>query len=237
MSSKEIKVKVTDATPDKMIGNQWRNGSTLVTLTPGDTDSKGVWSTEPLGSVIDSSGGTKEHARYDWNRLKNTLDLIVDGFTDGASKKIPPLTVLTLNGFKNMVGESGGGLFFWRRTSVAVAWEIVGLKTPDEEEEQADGEEQPDEKDGVLSNKRFGEIVRWGKSQSADGVAATVARTANLTRSDVKEMIQKGLNRKSVEAFIEVYKKALANPRKAKANLQLEPRLKLMRKILELWPE
>src|SRR6266478_6574620 len=40
-------------------------------------------------------------------------------------------------------------------------------------------------------------------------------------------MIRQGLNRKSVEAFIEVYKTALANPRKAKANLQLEPRLKL----------
>ena len=50
-------------------------------------------------------------------------------------------------------------------------------------------------------------------------------------------MIQQGLNRESVEAFIEVYKTALANRRKAKANFQLEPRLKPMRKILELWPE
>jgi len=133
------------------------------------------------------------------------------------------------------VGQSGTGFFFFRRTSYAVTWEIVGK--PPKEQESPDEEEHPDEKDGVLSNKRFGEIVRWGKSQSADGVAATVARTASLTRPGVKEMIRQGLNRKSVEAFIEVYKTALANPRKAKANVQLEPRLKLMRKILELWPE
>ena len=168
MASKEIKVKVTDATPDKEIGNQWRNGSTLLTLTPddtkskGDTKSTGMWRSAPSGSEIDSSGGTKEHARYEWDK-QDTLDLIVVGFTEGDSrKKIPPQTVLTLKNFAKLVGQSGTGFFFFRRTSYAVTWEIVGK--PPKEEESPDEEEHPDEKDGVLSNKRFGEIVRWGKS-------------------------------------------------------------------------
>jgi hypothetical protein len=86
MASKEITVKVTDATPDKEIGNQWRNGSTLVTLTPDDTKSTGMWRSEPSGSEIDGSGGTKEHARYEWDK-QDTLDLIVVGFTEGDSRK------------------------------------------------------------------------------------------------------------------------------------------------------
>jgi hypothetical protein len=106
MASKEIQVKVTDATPDKEIGNQWRNGSTLVTLTPddtkgpGDTKSTGMWRSEPSGSEIDSSGGTKEHARYEWNK-QDTLNLIVVGFTAGG-KTIPPQTVLTLKNFDKL---------------------------------------------------------------------------------------------------------------------------------------
>ena len=89
----------------------------------------------------------------------------------------------------------------------------------------------------ILGNQRIGEIVRWGEGQSAEGVAATVARTENLTPAAVKEMIQKGLNRKSAESMAATYERALANPVKAGANAQLKPRLTLMKKILELWPE
>ena len=137
MASKEIKLEVTDATPDQKIGNQWMNGSTLVTLTPDDTKSTGdkksigMWRSEPNGSEINSSGGSKEHARYEWDK-QDTLDLMVVGFTEGG-KKIPPQTVLTLKKFDKLVGQSGTGLFFFRRTSYAVTWEIVG-EPPKEEE-------------------------------------------------------------------------------------------------------
>jgi hypothetical protein len=139
MASKEIKVNVTDATADKKIGTQWRNGSTLVTLTPDDTKSTegtkstGMWRSEPSGSEINSSGGSKEHARYKWDK-EDTLDLMVVGFTEGDSTKtIPPQTVLTLKNFDKLVGQSGTGVFFFRRTSYAVTWEIVG-RPPKEEE-------------------------------------------------------------------------------------------------------
>ena len=131
MASEEITVKVTDATPDKEIGNRWMNGFTLVTLTPDDTKSTGMWRSAPNGSEIDSSGGTKEHARYEWDK-QDTLDLMVVGFTEGG-KKIPPQTILTLKNFDKLVGQSGTGLFFFRRTSYAVTWEIVG-EPPKEEE-------------------------------------------------------------------------------------------------------
>jgi hypothetical protein len=61
--------------------------ATLVTLTPddtkstGDKKSTGMWRSEPNGSEIDSSGGSKEHARYEWDK-QDTLDLMVVGFTE-----------------------------------------------------------------------------------------------------------------------------------------------------------
>jgi hypothetical protein len=62
----------------------------------------------------------------------------VVGFTEGDStKKIPPETVLTLKNFDKLMGQSGTGFFFFRRTSYAVTWEIVAPTNPKKDEKQA----------------------------------------------------------------------------------------------------
>ncbi|WP_213955970.1 hypothetical protein [Variovorax sp. dw_954] len=93
------------------------------------------------------------------------------------------------------------------------------------------------EEGALLGNREIADIVKWGEGTSAQGVAATVARTQSLNRSMVIDMIKKGLNRQSVEAMANIFRRGLASPVKAGAGPQLAPRLQLMERILELWPK
>lgn len=62
--------------------------------------------------------------------------------------------------------------------------------------------------------------------------------TQSLTSDRVKEMItKKGLTKESVEENLKLYEDAAKVPVKVAKNVQLQPRLKLLRKLLELWPK
>jgi hypothetical protein len=61
----------------------------------------------------------------------------------------------------------------------------------------------------ILPNNEVGVIIGWGTSQSAEQVAITKQLTASITESDVAGMEAKGLNRATVERFIDVYEKAM----------------------------
>ena len=88
----------------------------------------------------------------------------------------------------------------------------------------------------LLTNQAAGEIIGWGTGQGA-GVQATEGLTQNLTKDAVREMVKKGLNRTTVRHLRNKYAKALAETGVRALNKQLAPRLALMDKILELWPE
>ncbi|MEP6903991.1 MAG: hypothetical protein ABJA66_19865, partial [Actinomycetota bacterium] len=54
---------------------RWKDGKTVVTLTPKDPPTTGSWTTGPdRGSDIDSGGGS-EHATYEWKKSDKTLSM------------------------------------------------------------------------------------------------------------------------------------------------------------------
>jgi hypothetical protein len=155
MSSKTTIVKLTDKPPEYKIGNRWMNHSTRVTLTPDNTDAKGIWSTD-RGIDIDSSSGTP-HAKYEWNRGKNTLELVLADFTTGdSSKKLAPETVLLLADFDNLMGTKGGGVLTLGKNSYGVTWEVVvGLPNPDKDKKQAYVNNNPKATDSEIETGTF----------------------------------------------------------------------------------
>ncbi|HWY53314.1 MAG TPA: RHS repeat-associated core domain-containing protein [Terriglobales bacterium] len=90
----------------------------------------------------------------------------------------------------------------------------------------------------ILTNQAAGQIIGWGTGQGAAGVQATEQLAQNLTKEAVQEMIQKGLNKATVEGLQNQYARAAADGVKLAANPgQLPARIALMNKILELWPK
>lgn len=86
-----------------------------------------------------------------------------------------------------------------------------------------------------MTNQKAGEIIGWGDSQSAEGIAQTENQTQNRTAESVQEMVEKGLTKAKAEKLAAVYADQLAEGM-AEKNLQLAPRFALMQKILALWP-
>ena len=84
-----------------------------------------------------------------------------------------------------------------------------------------------------LTNKAVGAIIRWGTGQA--GAAITRRQVQNLTRTTVQAMKRKGLTRKAVKDLLSKYEAALAEGGVKAINTQLTPRIKLMKKILDLW--
>jgi hypothetical protein len=90
----------------------------------------------------------------------------------------------------------------------------------------------------ALSRKEFADIIGWGEGNAAQRVKQTEDVTAGLTRDKVKEMITKrGLTKESVLENIKLYENAATDPVKVAKNTQLLPRLNLLKRLLELWPE
>ncbi len=86
----------------------------------------------------------------------------------------------------------------------------------------------------VLSNRAAGRIIGWPTQQQNAGLTAEMAR--GLTAEQVAEMRAMGLNRATVENLRAQYQAAI-DAGKAASNAQLQPRLQLMERILELWPQ
>jgi hypothetical protein len=79
-------------------------------------------------------------------------------------------------------------------------------------------------------------IIRWGCGQSPADVAQTMLRTQQIDQLAVLQMIQRGLTRSWVEGRLASFCKArdLAGPKLI--NVQLLPRIELLRTILKNWP-
>jgi hypothetical protein len=90
----------------------------------------------------------------------------------------------------------------------------------------------------VLSRRQFADVLEWGEGNAAERVKKTEDVTASLTRDKVKEMItKKGLTKEAVLENLKLYERAATDPVKVAKNTQLLPRLKLLKRLLELWPE
>jgi hypothetical protein len=90
----------------------------------------------------------------------------------------------------------------------------------------------------ILSRRQFADIMEWGEGNSPESVKKTEDVTASLTRKKVEEMItKKGLTKESTLENVELYENAARNPVKVAKNTQLLPRLRLLRRLLELWPK
>ncbi len=84
-----------------------------------------------------------------------------------------------------------------------------------------------------LTNKAVGAIIKWGTGQA--GAAITRRQAQNLTRATVQVMKRRGLTRRAVKDLLRKYEAALAEGGAKAANTQLVPRIKLMKRILDLW--
>ncbi|MDQ1817404.1 hypothetical protein RBA41_29265, partial [Massilia sp. CCM 9210] len=81
------------------------------------------------------------------------------------------------------------------------------------------------------------EIIQWGRGQTAEDVAQTIARSNEMSTNVVQDMIAKGLRKDWVEKQMSLYEKALKSGGSKLKNVQLSPRLNLMQKIIESWPK
>ena len=94
---------------------------------------------------------------------------------------------------------------------------------------------------GVTSRKipsdEFGKMIGWGTGQSAQAITQTRAVTQSLNPQLIREWIQQGLTREWVTKQLQFYQQALEMEKKRGSNVNLEPRLELMNRILELWPK
>jgi hypothetical protein len=79
-----------------------------------------------------------------------------------------------------------------------------------------------------------GRVIGWGTGQA--GAAATRQLVQTLTPDAVEQMIANGLTKEMVQQLADKYGAALAEGGAKLAYTQLEPRLELMQKILEMWP-
>lgn len=55
-----------------------------------------------------------------------------------------------------------------------------------------------------MTNQKAGEIIGWGDSQSAEGIAQTENQTQNRTAESVQEMVEKGLTKEKAEKLAAV---------------------------------
>lgn len=88
----------------------------------------------------------------------------------------------------------------------------------------------------LLNASEAGRIIGWGTGQTASDVARTQAVTRALTTEGVQAMIAQGLTRAFVQNQLASYINAVEMGGQKLRNAQLLPRLELMQKILELWP-
>ena len=65
----------------------------------------------------------------------------------------------------------------------------------------------------------------------------TVRVTRDLTASRVTQLAQQGVTREWVEKQLRMYQGKLEGGGRALENTQLLPRIELMKKLLEHWPE
>jgi hypothetical protein len=88
----------------------------------------------------------------------------------------------------------------------------------------------------LLTNRQAGDSIKWPKGK--DAAAETAQMAKNLTAKDVEAMRNEGLTRATVDHLRAQYREALEQGgRKVAENAQLKPRIKLMDRISELWPE
>jgi hypothetical protein len=87
-----------------------------------------------------------------------------------------------------------------------------------------------------LTSAEAGQIIGWGTGQTAEAVAQTQAATRALTTEAIKGMIKRGLTRTWVTEQLAAYERAVATGAAKLKNVQLLPRLELMKRLLELWP-
>lgn len=90
---------------------------------------------------------------------------------------------------------------------------------------------------GALTSGQIGEAIGWGTGQTAQAVAQTEAVTQSVTTQGIRQMITRGLTREWVQAQLTQYEAAIARGGAKLLNKQLLPRLALMRRLLELWPQ
>lgn len=88
----------------------------------------------------------------------------------------------------------------------------------------------------AMTPGQMGKILGWG-GRTAAGVAKTEAVTASLTTQTVKKLIAEGVTKELVQEQLELYTSSLAKGGAKLKNMQLLPRLKLMTRLLELWPK
>jgi hypothetical protein len=88
-----------------------------------------------------------------------------------------------------------------------------------------------------LTASQGGRIIGWGTGQTAEAVAQTQAVARGLTTEAVEGMVARGLTRQWVQEQLALYERAIAAGGPKLKNLQLLPRLELMKKLLELWPK
>ena len=91
---------------------------------------------------------------------------------------------------------------------------------------------------GMMSAAQVGnDVIGWGTSNSPEAVAQTEAVAQSLTKDGIKGMIAKGLTKEWVLDNLAKYEKAAAAGGQKLVNKQLLPRLKIMRRLVELWPD
>src|SRR6516162_3808553 len=129
MAGPKMYIQVTDATRDREIGDRWKDGSTVVILTPDGQDATGHWNTD-RGSDIDSVGGTN-YATYQWRKKEGFL------FLETSDHKGMANALLFLKGFKEYKpSSSGNGVFPFRSKNCEVSWMVLfGRRDPAEQED------------------------------------------------------------------------------------------------------
>lgn len=78
--------------------------------------------------------------------------------------------------------------------------------------------------------------MRYNLASGSGGVAQTQKLTATLTRDTVQNWSSQGVTRQMLVNMRDTYLEAI-DAGQAWANAQIGPRLDLMNKALELWPE
>jgi hypothetical protein len=130
MAGPKMYLEVTDATQDQVIGDRWKDGTTVVILTPDGQDATGHWNTD-RGSDIDSAGGTND-ATYQWRKKEGFLLL------ETSDHKGLAHALLFLKGFKEYKpNSSGDGIFPFRSRNCEVSWKALFGRRDSAEKEDA----------------------------------------------------------------------------------------------------
>ncbi|ETX08872.1 MAG: hypothetical protein ETSY2_02840 [Candidatus Entotheonella gemina] len=88
----------------------------------------------------------------------------------------------------------------------------------------------------MISSSQQADIIGWGKGQAEEAVKQTESVLESLTREKVKCMIKQGLEKSWVEKNFQIYQDTFAKNGPKLNNKQLIPRMKLLEKVLSLWP-